>query len=192
MSDAKYLTWAEAGGPNECAHGYARGLPCPRCDARTAAEVAAAAVAAERGRIVALLETRRTIHLCAWGATGRTEEGYVVYALGAALDAIRAGTTPQPDAPALSPPDPRDAEIATLQRERDDARGTVQRVRAYLRDTPDHAEECPRNEHREGYCGVRVDGAWHCEHGLTEVACNAVPCECSRGELLKIVGDDHE
>ena len=27
-----YLPWAQAGGPNECAHGYAEGIPCPRCD----------------------------------------------------------------------------------------------------------------------------------------------------------------
>jgi hypothetical protein len=28
----KYLDWASAGGPNECEHGYAKGIPCPRCD----------------------------------------------------------------------------------------------------------------------------------------------------------------
>jgi hypothetical protein len=27
-----YLRWELAGGPNECAHGYARGIPCPKCD----------------------------------------------------------------------------------------------------------------------------------------------------------------
>ena len=29
----KYVPWAYAGGPNECAHGYAEGIPCPDCDA---------------------------------------------------------------------------------------------------------------------------------------------------------------
>jgi hypothetical protein len=33
MSEKKYLDWAFAGGPNECAHGYAAGIPCPKCDA---------------------------------------------------------------------------------------------------------------------------------------------------------------
>jgi hypothetical protein len=28
----KYLHWSEAGGPNECEHGYAEGIDCPRCD----------------------------------------------------------------------------------------------------------------------------------------------------------------
>lgn len=28
----KYLDWANAGGPNECIHGYAAGIPCPQCD----------------------------------------------------------------------------------------------------------------------------------------------------------------
>lgn len=28
----KYLDWANAGGPNECKHGYAKGIPCPQCD----------------------------------------------------------------------------------------------------------------------------------------------------------------
>ena len=28
----KYLDWANAGGPNECKHGYAAGVPCPHCD----------------------------------------------------------------------------------------------------------------------------------------------------------------
>ncbi len=27
-----YLRWELAGGPNECAHGYAAGIPCPKCD----------------------------------------------------------------------------------------------------------------------------------------------------------------
>lgn len=27
-----YLHWSEAGGPNECEHGYAEGIPCPDCD----------------------------------------------------------------------------------------------------------------------------------------------------------------
>jgi hypothetical protein len=28
----RYLPWPRAGGPNECAHGYAAGIPCPDCD----------------------------------------------------------------------------------------------------------------------------------------------------------------
>jgi hypothetical protein len=28
----KYMDWARAGGPNECKHGYAEGIPCPYCD----------------------------------------------------------------------------------------------------------------------------------------------------------------
>lgn len=32
---AKYLPWHDAGGPNECSHGYAEGIPCPRCDGET-------------------------------------------------------------------------------------------------------------------------------------------------------------
>ncbi len=27
-----YLRWELAGGPNECSHGYASGIPCPQCD----------------------------------------------------------------------------------------------------------------------------------------------------------------
>lgn len=27
-----YIGWQSAGGPNECKHGYAKGIPCPRCD----------------------------------------------------------------------------------------------------------------------------------------------------------------
>lgn len=30
--EKKYLPWAEAGGPDECEHGYAAGIPCPKCD----------------------------------------------------------------------------------------------------------------------------------------------------------------
>jgi hypothetical protein len=29
----EYLHWSQAGGPNECEHGYAEGIPCPNCDA---------------------------------------------------------------------------------------------------------------------------------------------------------------
>jgi hypothetical protein len=33
MSDkTEYLHWSVAGGPNECEHGYAEGIPCPNCD----------------------------------------------------------------------------------------------------------------------------------------------------------------
>lgn len=28
----QYLRWEYAGGPNECDHEYAAGIPCPRCD----------------------------------------------------------------------------------------------------------------------------------------------------------------
>lgn len=31
-----YLRWELAGGPNECAHGYAARIPCPQCDLRAA------------------------------------------------------------------------------------------------------------------------------------------------------------
>lgn len=34
----KYLPWANAGGPNECKHGYAAGIPCPDCDEIAKAE----------------------------------------------------------------------------------------------------------------------------------------------------------
>jgi hypothetical protein len=33
MPKKAYIPWADAGGPNECPHGYAEGIPCPRCDA---------------------------------------------------------------------------------------------------------------------------------------------------------------
>lgn len=33
VEEKGYLPWAEAGGPNECTHGYAEGIPCPKCDA---------------------------------------------------------------------------------------------------------------------------------------------------------------
>ena len=29
----KYVSWGNAGGPNECEHGRADGIPCPTCDA---------------------------------------------------------------------------------------------------------------------------------------------------------------
>lgn len=32
-SKPEYLHWSQAGGPNECEHGYAEGIPCPNCDA---------------------------------------------------------------------------------------------------------------------------------------------------------------
>lgn len=32
MEAPKYLPWDSSGGPNECAHGYAAGIPCPSCD----------------------------------------------------------------------------------------------------------------------------------------------------------------
>ncbi len=28
----KYMEWGYAGGPNECEHGFAEGIDCPRCD----------------------------------------------------------------------------------------------------------------------------------------------------------------
>jgi hypothetical protein len=31
-ADKKYTQWTNAGGPNECKHGYADGIPCPKCD----------------------------------------------------------------------------------------------------------------------------------------------------------------
>lgn len=32
MFKHKYLQWAKAGGPNECDHRRAEGIPCPFCD----------------------------------------------------------------------------------------------------------------------------------------------------------------
>lgn len=32
VKEKKYLPWTEAGGPNECPHGRAEGIPCPHCD----------------------------------------------------------------------------------------------------------------------------------------------------------------
>lgn len=34
----RYIPWANAGGPNECKHGYAAGIPCPDCYREKAAE----------------------------------------------------------------------------------------------------------------------------------------------------------
>jgi chromosome segregation ATPase len=33
VTKPEYLHWSQAGGPNECEHGYAEGIPCPNCDA---------------------------------------------------------------------------------------------------------------------------------------------------------------
>ena len=30
----RFIEWANAGGPNECSHGYAAGIPCPSCTPR--------------------------------------------------------------------------------------------------------------------------------------------------------------
>jgi hypothetical protein len=30
-NEKSYIPWANAGGPNECEHGYAAGIPCPKC-----------------------------------------------------------------------------------------------------------------------------------------------------------------
>lgn len=35
LRDGKYLPWSNAGGVNDCAHGYGEGIPCPKCDAAT-------------------------------------------------------------------------------------------------------------------------------------------------------------
>lgn len=32
---SKYLPWSKSGGPNECEHGCAAGIPCRMCDATT-------------------------------------------------------------------------------------------------------------------------------------------------------------
>lgn len=32
LSTGKYMAWEWAGGPNECSHGYAAGIPCRQCD----------------------------------------------------------------------------------------------------------------------------------------------------------------
>jgi hypothetical protein len=30
--ESQYLAWANAGGPNQCEHGYSEGIACPTCD----------------------------------------------------------------------------------------------------------------------------------------------------------------
>lgn len=35
LVDGKYLDWTNAGGPNECLHGYADGIPFRKCDIET-------------------------------------------------------------------------------------------------------------------------------------------------------------
>lgn len=37
-----YLRWANTGGPDECTHGYAAGIPCRKCDIGLIIERAAA------------------------------------------------------------------------------------------------------------------------------------------------------
>lgn len=34
-----YMDWNIAGGPNQCRHGYADGIPCPDCDRRRVNEI---------------------------------------------------------------------------------------------------------------------------------------------------------
>jgi hypothetical protein len=36
QTSKSYLDWAYAGGPDECVHGCAKGIPCPQCDATAA------------------------------------------------------------------------------------------------------------------------------------------------------------
>jgi hypothetical protein len=46
-----YLPWYDAGGPNECEHGYADGIPCPHCDANPKLQALVAAVARQAEQI---------------------------------------------------------------------------------------------------------------------------------------------
>ena len=38
----RYMEWQKAGGPDECAHGYAKGIPCRACDVDTVMSARAA------------------------------------------------------------------------------------------------------------------------------------------------------
>lgn len=51
-----YLSWSEAGGPNQCEHGYAFGIPCPRCDKNPIVIALRAERAELQGQIRNLLE----------------------------------------------------------------------------------------------------------------------------------------
>ena len=41
LREGNYLPWHNAGGPDECKHGYADGIPCPHCDVKTIEALAA-------------------------------------------------------------------------------------------------------------------------------------------------------
>ncbi len=49
-----YLHWSEAGGPNECEHGYAEGIPCPHCDSNPKIIALLAQLAQANAQIVGL------------------------------------------------------------------------------------------------------------------------------------------
>lgn len=44
-----YPHWSSAGGPNECSHGFAEGIPCPSCDDALVAAYDAWATQQQRG-----------------------------------------------------------------------------------------------------------------------------------------------
>lgn len=35
LKEGEYIAWTGAGGPDECGHGFAAGVPCPDCDRAT-------------------------------------------------------------------------------------------------------------------------------------------------------------
>jgi hypothetical protein len=58
-----YLPWYEAGGPNECEHGYADGIPCPHCDQNPKLQALVATVARQAeqiGRLTRVAEATKT------------------------------------------------------------------------------------------------------------------------------------
>ena len=50
VTKPEYLHWSEAGGQNECEHGYAEGIPCPNCDANPRIQELRAEVEREANR----------------------------------------------------------------------------------------------------------------------------------------------
>jgi hypothetical protein len=63
LIENKYVPWTNAGGPNECEHGYATGIPCRRCDEAVAVAIAHGA---QRGCLclyaIAQVDGQPTVH----------------------------------------------------------------------------------------------------------------------------------
>jgi hypothetical protein len=38
LAAGNHRSWANSGGPDECEHGYAKGIPCPKCDSKLLSE----------------------------------------------------------------------------------------------------------------------------------------------------------